>query len=192
MPPLCGPGTPSLQDQPQRLEYPLRVHQFGDNGRYETRPDIVLPFRFRRDLAEESEYFHLPCARAVPGAFRHWGAAHSCRSEKGHSPGGRPEGGDRGGRMGADVHMHIEVVRLDNNALAVCMQSMDTLETTGRASRALHVTVLLLPSRVKKEITIPMNNASSAVVALSRVHFSCVGASHRARSRARGIQWADM
>ena len=94
--------------------------------------------------------------------------------------------------MGADVHMHIEVVRLDNNALAVCMQSMDTLETTGRASRALHVTVLLLPSRVKKEITIPMNNASSAVVALSRVHFSCVGASHRARSRARGIQWADM
>ena len=67
-----------------------------------------------------------------------------------------------------------------------------TLETTGRASRALHVTVLLLPSRVKKEITIPMNNASSAVVALSRVHFSCVGASHRARSRARGIQWADM
>jgi len=53
---------------------------------------------------------------------------------------------------------------------------MDPAEAVLKGQRAIHVTVFLLPSRVKVDITIPMNNASSAVVALSRVHFTCLGA----------------
>ena len=55
------------------------------------------------------------------------------------------------------------------------MQAINASDQSGKQQRAIHVTLVLLPSGRKKEITIPMNNAPTAVVALSRVHFTCLG-----------------
>jgi len=53
-----------------RYDYVMRVHQFHENGRHEVKQETALPFRFRRDVAEDIEYFHLPCSRSVPGTMR--------------------------------------------------------------------------------------------------------------------------
>jgi hypothetical protein len=80
----------------------------------------------------------------------------------------------------------MEVVRVDSKTLCVCMQTIDMGEAAsgpGRPGRALHVSVLpLVPGARKRDITIPMNNASNAVLALSRVLFCSLGACLRARA----------
>jgi len=153
-----------------RYDYVMRVHQFQENGRHEIKQETALPFRFRRDVAEDIEYFHLPCSRSVPGTMPAALTLYLVSLES-----SRMGSTDIVG-LRADVHLHLEVVRLDASHLCVCLQTMDPAEAVLKGQRAIHVTVFLLPSRVKVDITIPMYNASSAVVALSRVHFTCLGA----------------
>lgn len=146
---------PNPKEQTARIEYMLRAVTFADDGKPEIQLDVPINVRLSRNPVEDSEYIHIPCARAVPDTNFHMEIVRI----------------DPNSSCICFQRFVFLAARLFSPGLKISFFSPSVDDQT----RSLNVTVAInQPRSLRKEYTIPMNNISVEALTSTRVFFTAL------------------